>query len=60
MRRNKIKNYFRRTMMNKICAVVLILTGLVTVKVLGDATMLLFISMVAIPLFFSRKNWMRL
>lgn len=59
MRRN-IRNYFRRTMLNKIAAVAMILCGLVTAKVLGDVTFLLFISMVAIPLFISRKNWMRL
>lgn len=47
-----------KTFKNKCYAIGLILLGLITSLLLeGDITVLIFVSMIAIPLFFSKDNW---
>lgn len=50
--------YIRRTFMNKLYAIALLGTGVASTFVSeGDATMLVLISFFAVPMFFSKKNW---
>lgn len=48
--------YLRRTYRNKIVALVLILLGVLSTMVDGDATALVFMSLIAVPVFFMNKN----
>lgn len=52
----RIINYIRRTWKNKICAIALILGGIVPMILENDGTALVMMLMFAIPLFFSKKN----
>lgn len=45
------------TLKNKFYALVLILVGIVATIVSGDATALVFLSAIAVPMFFAKKNW---
>lgn len=45
------------TIKNKMYSIALMATGIVPVLICGDATFLLVISFVAIPMFFSKENW---
>ena len=58
MRKKQTKNVWRKTIKNKISALVLIAIGIVPVLIERDATMLLFALSVGIPLFFAKENWM--
>jgi hypothetical protein len=42
---------------NKICALLLIFGGAVSVLLEGDSTFLVFTLMIGIPLLFSKQNW---
>lgn len=42
---------------NKICAVLMLALGLVPVILDHDATVLVFMSLFAVPMFFSKKQW---
>lgn len=54
----RLKNHFRRTWMNKLCAMVLVACGLVINKIDGDGTMLVIALILGSGLFFSKENWM--
>ena len=47
-----------KTLFNKVCAIVLIFMGVLSIKIENDITVLLFFSMIGIPLFFAKENWM--
>lgn len=49
--------YMFETFWNKVCAVSMILCGMVPVFIDKDATALVFIGIIAVPLFFTRTNW---
>ena len=53
----KFARYIRRTAKNKVLALLLLSCGVLTRMATDDATFLLFVSFVAIPLFFARKNY---
>lgn len=43
---------------NKLYATILIVLGIIAAKVLdGDCTVLIFLSMIALPLFFAKENY---
>lgn len=42
---------------NKLLSVLLLIIGFVTCSFDGDGTVLLFLSIIAIPMFFSKENW---
>lgn len=50
--------YIKRTLKNKLCALTLLIAGALTLTVSNDATGLVFVSIIALPLFFARENWM--
>ena len=51
--------YMRRTWLNKLVAVTMSLLGLLSVIVSeGDATFLIFISLITVPMFFARESWL--
>lgn len=52
----ELGKYIRRTLKNKICALALIICGIVSVYVVEDPTYMLFTLTVGIPLFFTRKG----
>lgn len=54
--KDSVIDYVRETWKNKIAALLLILIGYATLKVSNDGTGLLFILLMAIPLFFSKRN----
>lgn len=54
----RFKRYMRRTYKNKLCAIVLLMAGMVPVWLDRDGTALLLMLVIAIPLFFSKKNYM--
>ena len=45
------------TIKNKLIAMVFVLAGCLPVMLDGDATLLIFLSFVALPLFFAKRNW---
>lgn len=51
-----IKKNIRRTYKNKLCALALIILGIIATSIDKDATVLIFTLLLGIPLFFSRKN----
>lgn len=53
----RFARYIYRTYKNKLCALVLLILGVLTTKIDGEGTVLLFLSMIALPLFFSDENW---
>lgn len=53
----RIKRYFRRTLKNKLCAIILFVTGVASTFIDGNITFLVFATLFAIPLFFARENW---
>jgi len=42
---------------NKLCALVLILIGLVPILIERDVTLFIFTLMIGLPLFFAKENW---
>lgn len=51
--------YMRRTWLNKVVALAATLIGLLSVIVSeGDATFLLLMSFITVPMFFSRESWL--
>lgn len=62
---NKIKNfigmfveYIITTWVNKLTAIILIAASSVPMLLDGDGTAFVFMLIFAIPLFFSKRNWM--
>lgn len=60
-RRNKAKekfiNYLCKTWKNKICAIAMIICGMLGIVIEKDATALVFMLLIAVPMFFSKRNW---
>ena len=50
---------FVKTWKNKLLSVVLMICGVLTTLIEGDATVLLFISLLAIPMFFTKEIWVK-
>lgn len=48
--------HIRRTFKNKICAIALIVVGVITRNMTGDATVLIVMLMLGIPLFLTNRN----
>lgn len=46
-----------KTLKNKLCAVVLLICGYLSVLIDKDATALVFLALIAVPLFFAKENW---
>ncbi len=42
---------------NKLLSVLLLVVGLFTASIDGDGTALLFISLIAVPMFIAKENW---
>lgn len=51
------KGYWIRTWKNKVIAIALLLLGTVPVFMDQDATALVLMACFAVPMFFSRENW---
>ena len=51
--------YLREKWKNKVCALALILIGLLTAVLTGDGTGFVFIAFFAIPLFLAMENWIQ-
>lgn len=45
------------TLKNKICAIALLICGGISIFIEGDATVFIFMLIIAIPMFLSKKNW---
>ena len=56
MRKAKRKNNWRKTIKNKIIAVLMVLITLPLVFIEGDGTGTLFMLLIAIPIFFAKNN----
>lgn len=46
-----------KTLKNKLYAVVLLICGCLPVLIDKDATVLVFLALIAVPLFFAKENW---
>lgn len=46
-----------KTLKNKLVSLALILIGILLTRVDNDATVLVLLSFIAIPMFFSKENW---
>lgn len=55
-RHAKFMRYLKETFWNKVVAILLVLTGMLTLTVSHDATALAFMLMIGIPLFFINVN----
>ena len=53
----RFKRNMRRTYKNKLCAIALLFAGMLPVWLANDGTALILMLVIAIPLFFSKKNW---
>lgn len=47
----------RKLFKNKVYSTLLMILGYVGMRLTNDPSVLIFISMIAIPLFFARENW---
>jgi hypothetical protein len=54
----QIAGYWKETYKNKLCAIVLLIGGMLPILIDGDGTALLFFGCIAVPMFFAKKNWM--
>lgn len=50
-------NYMRRTFKNKLLAIALLVVGIVSAALSKDGTFLVFVLMISLPLFVSKKDW---
>lgn len=53
----KFERYIRRTLKNKICSLALLGIGVLSVIPEREITVLVLISIFAIPLFFAKEDW---
>lgn len=53
----KIMTNLHETGKNKLCAILLVAMGIIAAEIDGDATGLIFLSCMALPLFFTKKNF---
>lgn len=51
------KRYIRRTLKNKLCALVLFVAGVASATVSNDATFLVFSLFISLPLFLASRNY---
>ena len=54
--RGLIRN-LSKTYQNKLCAIAMLLMGMLGVVIESDATALIFLALIALPMFFSREDW---
>ena len=52
----KFQEYMCETCLNKLVAIALLVLGVLSTRIEGDGTYLVFIGILSIGLFFSRKN----
>lgn len=52
----ELVTYISRTFKNKVCALALLICGIVSVYVVNDPTFLVFASIGGVPLFLTRKR----
>lgn len=52
----KIARYIKETYVNKLMAMLLLIIGCLPLWIDNDATLLIFMSIFAVPLFFARRN----
>lgn len=52
-----MKNYLKRTWKNKVAAVMLMAVGYISMMLDGDGTALVLLTMLSMPLFFARENY---
>ena len=57
IREGRKKMWRRELLKNKLCALVLILMGLVPILIERDCTLFIFALMIGLPLFFAKENW---
>lgn len=50
-------DYIRRTFKNKLCAILMLIVGMLTANVSGDSTFLILMLLIGVPLFFANKDW---
>lgn len=53
----KFVRYIRKTLKNKLCSIALLGIGMLSAIPDRDITFLVTVSFIAIPLFFSKENW---
>lgn len=53
----KIIERYHGTLKNKLCALTLLIVGVVPVLMDKDATVLVFSLLLGVPLFFAKENW---
>lgn len=53
----KIRRYFRRTFKNKLLALFMLICGVAVWAIGSDATALVFLAMIAVPLFVTKEDW---
>ena len=58
MRKNKWKEYWKRTWKNKVVALSMLTLASSTLLIDRDGTGLVFTSMFALPLLFAKDNWL--
>lgn len=51
-------NYLYKTWRNKVTAMVMVAIGMTGLMMDKDATLLVIMSLIAVPMFFSNKNWL--
>lgn len=57
MKKTRKKRIHSEIRKNKIVALILILIGVLSVKIDGDATFAVICAMFGLPLFFAKQNW---
>ena len=55
----KFINYIKRTLLNKLISLILVVGGALVLWLEEDATALIFLSFFAVPLFFTKENFIR-
>lgn len=58
--RARFARYMNRTIGNKLCAITMITAGVFVTKLANDATALVFLSMIAVPMFFAWEEWIHI
>lgn len=55
--RARFVRYLKRTIGNKLCAIAMVAVGGLVTMLSGDATALVFLLMLAVPMFFAWEQW---
>lgn len=56
-RKWSFRKYMKSTYMNKIISLILFILGYISMILTEDGTAFVFLLMIAIPLFFTKHNW---